>query len=135
MLNQKNLFTGFTLIELLVVVALIGILAAIGIQAYSGYIESAKKKEADVTLQSIYMAQQEYKSNNGEYYISSNTNNIVQNLFEGVDDLSEQDYTYVISRSGTGFCIRASKAGVDSLYLNHLKSKNSCWKHFNYEKD
>ena len=72
------------------------------------------------------MAQQEYKSNNGEYYISSNTNNIVQNLFEGVDDLSEQDYTYVISRSGTGFCIRASKAGVDSLYLNHLKSKNRC---------
>ena len=117
---------SFTLIELLVVIAIIGILAAIGIQAYSGYIESAKKKEADVTLQSIYMAQQEYKSNNGEYYISSNTNNIVQNLFEGVDDLSEQDYTYVISRSGTGFCIRASKAGVDSLYLNHLKSKNRC---------
>ena len=86
MLNQKNSFTGFTLIELFVVIALIGILAAIGIQAYSGYIESAKKKEADVTLQSIYMAQQEYKSNNGEYYISSNTNNIVQNLFEGVDD-------------------------------------------------
>ena len=72
------------------------------------------------------MAQQEYKSNNGEYYISSNTNNIIQNLFEGVDDLSDQDYTYVIARSGTGFCIRASKAGVDSLYLNHLKSKNNC---------
>ena len=35
---------AFTLIELLVVVALIGIIAAIGIKGYQGYIESAKKK-------------------------------------------------------------------------------------------
>lgn len=35
---------GFTLIELLVVVAIIGILAAIGVIQFSGFTESAKAK-------------------------------------------------------------------------------------------
>jgi prepilin-type N-terminal cleavage/methylation domain-containing protein len=48
-MNQK----GFTLIELLVVVAIIGILAAVGVVAYDGYTKSAKRAISKENLNSI----------------------------------------------------------------------------------
>ena len=92
---------GFTLIELLVVVAIIGILSAVGVVSFSGYKASAEKKQAEITLNSIYLAEQEYKSNNGEYFISASQPDIVTNLFDGVDDLSEQAYEFETTNAST----------------------------------
>ena len=102
---MRHYSRGFTLIELLVVVALIGILSAIGIVSYTIYKTSAEKKQAEISLNSIYLAQQEYKSNNGEYCTSdcSTQNKIISELFDGIDDLSDQNYNFKINNRTDGF--------------------------------
>ena len=96
---------GFTLIELLVVVALIGILSAIGIVSYTKYKTSAEKKQAEITLNSIYLAQQEYRSNNNDYCTNdcNSQSKIVTELFDGVDNLSDQNYQYKVNNRSDGF--------------------------------
>ena len=122
---------GFTLIELLVVVAIIGILSAVGVVSYSGYKASAEKKQAEITLNSIYLAEQEYKSNNGEYYINNSTSNIVTNLFDGVDDLSEQAYSFKTTNTNTLSIIATKKTNSScTITITQTNKKadvsNSC---------
>ena len=78
-MNKNKVITtrssGFTLIELLVVVAIIGILATVGVVAYSGYVDSAKKKSAENIMQQIALAQTEHYSDYSVYYVSSGCSN------------------------------------------------------------
>lgn len=120
--NNKKNSKGFTLIELLVVVAIIGILSAVGVVSYSGYKTSAEKKQAEITLNSIYLAEQEYKSNNGEYYISTSQSNIVTNLFDGVDDLDGQAYTFKTTVADT-LTIIATKISDTSCTIKITQTK------------
>ena len=59
------------MIELLVVVAILGILAAIGIVSYNGYVDSSKKKSAENIMMQIGLAQTEYYSDYSQYYKTS----------------------------------------------------------------
>ena len=92
-------------------VAIIGILSAIGVVSYGKYKTSAEKKQAEISLNSIYLAQQEYKSNNGEYCINdcNSQKKIVENLFDDVDDLAEQAYSFKITNANTLSIIATNK--------------------------
>ena len=109
--------SGFTLIELLVVVAILGIIAAIGISSYSGYVSSTKKKSVENAMMQMSLGQTEYYSNNGYYYpqktsnsctpSSNATNEIEKTLLgdgtTGPDVIPEKlGYNVCIWRSSTG---------------------------------
>ena len=127
-MNRK----AFTLIELLVVVAIIGILSSFGVVSYGKYKTSAEKKQAEISLNSIYLAEQEYKSNNGEYYgtpacSAATTTAIVNVLFEGVDNLSEQDYNFCVTATTPLLEMEATNgACVLTLDENNVSTETGC---------
>jgi type IV pilus assembly protein PilE len=108
--KRKNLL-GFTILELLVVVAIIGILGAIGTPLYQGYVTKARETKAQNTLQSIYMMEKNFFSQNYCYYMSpsstDDTSNINSNLFgsqtplDGPIQVASNDFLFYIT--GTVF--------------------------------
>ena len=74
---------AFTLIELLVVVAIIGILAAVGVVAYNGYTASAKANAVKSNFSSVkkYIYNEIMKCELGEQKIAGGTINCPSNTF------------------------------------------------------
>ena len=64
---KKTLEKGFTLIELMIVVAIVGILAAVALPAYSNYTARAYSSEALGVAQGYKTAVIEYHAANGVY--------------------------------------------------------------------
>ncbi|MGB8337675.1 MAG: prepilin-type N-terminal cleavage/methylation domain-containing protein [Burkholderiales bacterium] len=59
-MQRKNKTSGFTLIELMVVIAIIGVLAAIAIPAYSDYVMRSRTTEATSTLSDLRVRMEQY---------------------------------------------------------------------------
>ncbi|MEZ4287718.1 MAG: prepilin-type N-terminal cleavage/methylation domain-containing protein [Polyangiales bacterium] len=102
-MTRRN--AGFTLIELMLAVAIIGVLAAIGMPTYVRYTQKSKRSEAYIALGAIGEAQEIYyeehhayaKSFDGLLFdISHHGTRVSANVIQG------PIYTYTLS-SGDGY--------------------------------
>jgi len=96
--SKTRLKAGFTLIELLIVVAILGIIASLGIPTYNGYIQSSKESVAKNSLKSISLLQADYYSENNKYLTNgvNSSQYINSKLFNGRKTLDEQGATIIL---------------------------------------
>jgi type IV pilus assembly protein PilE len=59
--------TGITLIELLIVVVIVGILAAIAVPMYTGYMQRARRADAKTALEQLRASQEMMRAERGSY--------------------------------------------------------------------
>lgn len=136
--NQKNKVQGFTIIEVLVVVAILGILAAIAIPAYTKYVTNARRADGKSALVAAAQAMERHYTNNYTYAGATIPDSSDQQLY----DLS------VTAANATAFTIQAEvdpngkQAGdtlCETMTINQLGVKTAensggtdttddCWK-------
>lgn len=62
---------GFTLIELMIVVAIVGLLAAVALPMYNGYIQTSREGVLVNNISTIEVFQEDYRLRTGNYLLAA----------------------------------------------------------------
>lgn len=96
-LHRNN--KGLTLIELLIVIVIVGILAAIAIPMYTGYLQRARRADAKIALEQLRASEEMWRAEKGSYSISLTA---LQTTMGGPAAVSG-DYNIALNATATTF--------------------------------
>lgn len=98
------------MIELLIVIAIIGILTAIALPAYTRYVTRTNRSEATTALLDLANKMEEYYAQNNNYGTSATTPATV-----GASDITQNGlYNLSISASATTYVLTATPQGAQA---------------------
>lgn len=125
---------GFTLIEVMVTVAIVGILSAVALPAYSTYVTRGRLSEAFTALGGAQPAAEQWWANNRDYskfYQASNFPAATANFTYALSNATTSSYTLTATGIGkvAGFVYTVDQNGTRATTASPTGwgTSTSCW--------
>ncbi len=109
---------GFTLIEVMIVVAIVGILAAVAIPAYSDYVRRGSLPEAFSQMSDYRIKMEQYYQDNRNYGTNACADGAAAPSWKGFAPNGAKNFSYgcAVSDGGQGYTVTATgKTGTVSV--------------------